>query len=379
MGLHRRGIDGARTRLAVAVLIVCASGLFLGLQRAASVSLESVDPVPPRPHDLGPLPLEADPISGCPLCRDDLDLPIVSLTPADADSFGRAYATFNQVLLARTDSLLLAGTFGHPESRDAKRTAHLLARMLAVNSLHYMIGFASDPDHVYEASEETLRDAFQRYSDPGVYPIARMRRGRMGMGHVCVQYDLTADLDSTTNVGGMKLRIHTEDTELEGKRQRVLVLEVPTILFSTVDLILAEHFTCKAEFRRSQGPPAPYDLYLFYDVEGMYFRKMGTHKPTALSFWATPRDANRTTLPRKPLVGSAVYVPGIKFELPSLLPDLSFNDLRLIDVPQPILSLEYIQGQKYPRWIRRAEPRGFKDWDSYGPIPPDLQVRFPDL
>jgi len=28
--------------------------------------------------------------------------------------------------------------------------------------------------------------------------------------------------------------------------------------------------------------------------------------------------------------------------------------------------------------MRRAEPRGFKDWQSYGPIPPDLRLRFPD-
>jgi hypothetical protein len=277
------------------------------------------------------------------------------------------------------DSLLQAGNFGPRENREAKKSARLLTRMLAVNSLHYMIGFASDPDRIYEASEETLREAFKRYSDPGVYPIARMRRGRMGMGHICVQYDLEADLDSTTNVGGVTLRIHTEDTVLEGERQRVLVLEVPTILFSTVDVILGAHFTCKAELLHSPGPPAPYDLYLFEDVDGMYFRKWGTHKPTALGFWVTPRDVNRTRLPRTPLVGSLVYLPGVKFELPSFLPDLGFDDLRLVDVPQPILGLAYIKDRKYPSWMERAEPRGFKDWDSYGPIPPDLRLRFPDL
>jgi hypothetical protein len=201
----------------------------------------------------------------------------------------------------------------------------------------------------------------------------------MGMGHICVQYDLEADMDSTTNVGGIPLRIRTEDTVLEGQPQRILVLEVPTILFSTVDVILEDHFTCKAEFRRSPGPPAPYDLYLFYEVKGMAFRKWGIHRPRAISFWATPRDAERTALPPKPLVGSSVYVPGVKFELPSFLPDLGFDDLRLVDLPQPILSLEYIEGQEYPAWMHRAEPRGFKDWDSYGPIPPDLRMRFPDL
>lgn len=301
------------------------------------------------------------------------------MTPADAESLGRAYATFNEALLARTDSLLQSGAFGDPERAASRRTAHLLTRILAVNSLHYMVGFSSAPDRIYEASEPTLREAFEHYSDPGVYPIARLRSARMGMGAVCVHYNLEAPLDSASTVGGVKLRTYIEDADLNGRRQRVLVLEVPTLLFGAVDVVLADHFTCKAEFRRSSGPPASYDLYLFCDIDGLYLRKWGLHQPRALGFWATPRDVGRLALPRTPLVGSAVYVPRVRFELPSFLPDLGFEDLRLIEVPQPILSLRYLQSRSYPDWMRRAEPRGFKDWESHGPIPPDLRRRFPDL
>jgi hypothetical protein len=360
---------------------VALAGLGLAARQAltASFAFEATDPVPPRRASLPTSPLRDDPAGGCPLCREDLDVPVVPLSAADADSFGRVYAAFNAAWLGRADSLLAAGAFGSPASREARDKAHLMARLLVVNSLHYMVGFATDPERVYEASEATLRRAFQRYSDPGVYPIARMRRGRMGMGRICVRYDLAAPLDSTTDVGGQKLRIRVEDTQVDGTQQRMLVLEVPTILWNTVDVLLGEHFTCKAEFSRSDGPPAPYDLYLFYDVQGMYFRKWGTHQPMAVGFWSTPRDVTRQALPRSPLVGSAVYVPHVRFELPSFLPDLGFEDLRLVDVPQPILSLEYIEAKRYPSWMRRARPRGFKDWQSYGPIPPDLRLRFPDF
>jgi hypothetical protein len=336
------------------------------------------DPVLPlqRPAPRRPLPALD---GGCPLCREDPGVPIVPLTAAAADSLGRLYSGFNQALLARVDSLLRAGSLGSPGNREARAAAHLLARLLAVTSMHYMVGFATDPERIHEASEATLRDAFRRFSEPGVYPITRLVRARMGLGRTCVKYDLGTDLDSTAVVGGRTLRVRVASTELNGRPQRMLVLELPTILFSVVELLIAEHFTCRAEFVRSSGPPAPYDLYLLHDIDGMYIRKWGTHKPTAIMFWSTPRDVKRAGLPRTPLVGNGVYVPQLSLELPSLLPDLGFDDLRLVDLPQPILSLSYLQQQRYPEWLERAEPRGFKSWESHGPIPPDLRLRFPDL
>jgi hypothetical protein len=98
-----------------------------------------------------------------------------------------------------------------------------------------------------------------------------------------------------------------------------------------------------------------------------------------MMFWSTPRSIQRQQLPRLPLVGSAIYVPNVHLELFSILPDVDFNDLRLLDLPQPILKRSYVLSKEYPDWMKRGEPRGFKDWDSVGPIPPDLQIRFPDL
>ena len=375
-----RACGGARSlRVAATVLAGCLAVRLSTAGTDAPTGGARRDPVPPARTALGPSTQASDQTSGCALWQEDLRAPIVPLTAEMTDSLGRAFSGFNQMLLARLDSLLRAGTYGPAASREARSSVHLLARMLAVNSLHYMVRFATDPEHVYEASEATLRDAFRRYADPGLYPIARMRRGRMGLGHICVQYDVSTDLDSTVSVGGQTFRIRVEQTPLPSGPQRVLILELPTILFSVVELIIAEHWTSQVEFVRSKGPPAPYDLYLFHDIDGMYIRKWGTHKPTALMFWCTPRDVNRTQLPRTPLVGNCIYVPRLALELPAFLPDLGFDDLRKVDLPGPILSLTYIQERRYPDWMQHAEPRGFKDWDSYGPIPPDLRLRFPDL
>lgn len=363
-----------------ALLCASAAALASGSQAdSARASATLVDPVSPDllTPDLPPLDRNAD--GSCPLCAPDPGVPVVQLTAADADSLGRAYSAFNRALFERVDAAMRQGELGvEAQTREAQRRAHLLSRMLAVNSIHYMVRFATDPDRVYEATEDVLRDAFARYTDPGVYPIVRMKRGRMGMGRICVHYDVSSDLDSITTIGGQKLRIRVEETEIDGERRRAVILELPTILFSVVEVVLEEHFTCEAVFTRSSGPPAPYDLYLFHSMQGISVRKWGVHKPSALMYWSTPRDVGRTTLPNTPLVGSSVYVPGIRLELPSILPDFEFADLRLLDLPAPILTLPYLQGEDFPSWIRRARPRGLKDWESYGPIPPDLQLRFPD-
>jgi hypothetical protein len=296
-----------------------------------------------------------------------------------ADSIGRLYSSFNADLFAWLDSLYKAGHFGDPDDRESRRRVHVMSRLLALNSMHYMVGFATDPDHIWEANEATLREAFTKYSDPGIYPIVRMRSARMGMGHVCVRYNVSTDMESTVTVGNKQLGVSVEETNFDGVPRRVLIMKYPTLIFGDIQIVVDEHFTCKAELRHGSGPPAPYDVYMLYDMQGVEVRKWGVHKPGAMLFWSTPRDMQRSQLPPIPLVGSAVYVPHVVLELPSILPDMKFEDLRLIDLPQPIFKRSYVANKEYPSWLERAEPRGFKGWDSYGPIPPDLQLRFPDL
>ena len=117
-------------------------------------------------------------------------MPIVQLTAADVFAVGRALSAWNETQIARIDSLYRAGAFGAAGSKPARNDAHLLARLSTLNAYSYIVRFATDSTCVYEASESTLVDAFKSFSDPGLYPITRLRRARMGLGHVCVRYDL---------------------------------------------------------------------------------------------------------------------------------------------------------------------------------------------
>ena len=132
---------GQRRRSGLLAGLVLAWGVVC-LRQADTASLGSfpADPIHVRPGIAMAAPgfTAGD---ACPLCRPDPSIPIVPLTPADADSLGRTYAAFNEAYLARMDSLLTAGAFGPPEKGESRRTAHLLTRMLTINSLHYMIDF----------------------------------------------------------------------------------------------------------------------------------------------------------------------------------------------------------------------------------------------
>jgi hypothetical protein len=215
-----------------------------------------VDPVRPVANALHQAPTD----DACGLCNLPADSPIVTLTEAFVDSLGRVYSSFNQSLFAHLDSLYQVGHFGAPGDRASKHNALLMSRLLALNSLHYMVGFATDPNQVYEASEATLRQAFTQYSDPGVYPIVRMQRARMGRGMICVQYDVSTDMESTMTLGTEQVRIRIGETEFDGKIQRMLMMDLPTIMFQTIEVVLDRHFTCKAELFHSPGPPAPHDI-----------------------------------------------------------------------------------------------------------------------
>jgi hypothetical protein len=101
------------------------------------------------------------------------------------------------------------------------------------------------------------------------------------------------------------------------------------------------------------------------------------HRPQALVFWVTPGADSLTALPVVPLVGVRLYVPNLVLSLP-LLPDVGFEDLRELDLPQPILALETLRGRRHPAWLRVSHETGLAGWSSHGPIPAAVRWRFPD-
>ena len=84
-------------------------------------------------------------------------------------------------------------------------------------------------------------------------------------------------------------------------------------------------------------------------------------------------------LPPIPLVGVRIYIPGLRLRLPFFLPDINFDDLRELELPMPILEVEYLRQHRQPSWLGTSDNLNFKDWKGHGPVPPALRLRFPDL
>lgn len=343
---------------------------------ATSAAADSVDPAPWAGHGGS---TSGDALAPpCPLCTDP-GVPVRVLSVPEVDSIGRAYADTNVARLARIDALLRAGAFGPPASDAARRDAHLLARLLTLNAYSYMIRFGTDPQVVWQADEATLRTAFENISDPGIVPLARLKRARMGLGHMCAEYDLSEKTRTETVIGGRRFAVRIDEVTIRGHRTRALVMDLPTSLHDVVEVWLTAHVCMDVTHRVVDGPPAPYEAYLIDHMRGLWVHKAGLHRPEAFVFWVAPRDPGWKVPPAHPLVGARIYVPRLELRLPSILPDIGFEDLREVDLPQPILTVAYLQSRLYPDWLEAAALRGFKHWGGVGALPPMLRRRYPDL
>lgn len=327
-----------------------------------------------------PAPPELIAPPACDLCSaTDPGLPIRVLDVEAVRRIGRTYADSNVVRLAWIDSVFRAGGLGNPSGDTARRHAHMLARMLTLNAYSYMIHYATDRDTIWEANEESMAPAFATFSDPGIVPLARLRRARMGAGRMCADYDLSQKMRSEISIGGRKLAVRIDDVRIQGRTVRALVMDLPTSLHQVVEVWITDHVCIDVEHWTSDGPPAPYEAYILDNMRGLWVHRGGIHRPQAFVFWVTPRASLGAQMPERPLVGARIYVPRLRLRLPSILPDIGFEDLREVDLPQPILALEYIKSGQHPKWLVPSEMRGFKRWDGIGPLPPALRKRFPNL
>jgi len=381
-GARRAQLFARISVLAVAVCLLAAGGALLSPTWALDAAVEPYDPP-----------------ATCPLCARDLAVPVVRLTPAFLDSLAGARAQANQAQIARIDSLFRAGYYGSPKTHEARRAAHLVARLTLINGYPDLIRLAGDRTRVYEADEATLRAVNENYSDVLLFAAARLERVRLGLGRACLHYDVETKGEGQSAHGGKRLRWRVTEATVGGKTRRLLSLDLPTATDDVVEVLLAPHYTFQVEYDRIEGPPAPYDFYLVHDIQGGWLRRSGTHRPMAFMYWVTPlspvgaemvkvsSDAGGTNgrhtvpavdVPETPLVGVRVYIPGLRLRLPAFLPDINFDDLRELEPPMPILEMEYLKEKNQPSWLGSSDHDGFKDWKGYGPLPAAIRSRFPD-
>jgi hypothetical protein len=313
----------------------------------------------------------------CELCGEILPAPVVPLTAEHLESLARADARFNQVRIARIDAALAAGTFGAPNSQPARQTAHALTRIATVNNYRYLARLAGDQRHVYEAGVAALETVTRDFSDVSLVSVLRLRRMRLGLGRGCLQYDLAVGQAGASVIGGKPVRYRVRDEYLAGRTRRVMSLEMASSSSQVVEVLLGEHYAFSVEQRHSDGPPAPYDWFLVRDIRGAWLRRWGTHQPTAFMFWSSPIAPDAVVLPRTPLVGVRVYIPNLKLRLP-VLPDINVDDLREVDLPQPILDMRYLVERRHPAWLATDNQLGFRGWKGIGGVPPGIREAFPD-
>ncbi len=301
------------------------------------------------------------------------------LSEGDLLAAAAALAEESAVRIAHIDARLRRGAFGDPGSRRARKRAHLLARVSLPNLYHYLFRFANHPDRVHESGPVPLARLAAEFVEPLLFPVAKLRRVRMGQGRGCVQYDLHQRVAGTTNVGGKVRRYRVTDVTIEGRRRRVLAIAYESASAKSAEILVAEHYSFEVAHVHAPGPPAPYDLFVVRSLDGVWVRHHGIHRPEAFAYWVSSPDPDSTPgASLRPLAGVRIYFPGLRFELPSILPDIDLEDLRTLGLPMPLLSASYLRRHGQPSWLEADEALDFEDWVGVGALPAGVRARFPN-
>jgi hypothetical protein len=298
------------------------------------------------------------------------------LSEGDLLAAATALADENAVRIAEIDARFRRGAFGDPGRRQARKKAHRLARVSLPNLYHYLFRFANHPDHIYETGARPLARIAAEFLEPLLFPVAQMRRVRMGGGRGCVLYDLDQRVSGWTHMGGKVRRFRVTDVEIDGRPRRVLAIAYQSASAGSAEILVAEHYSFEVAHVRDPGPPAPYDLFVVHALDGVWVRHRGLHRPEAFVYWVSSRDPG--SRPTSLLAGVRVYFPGLRFALPSFLPDIDLEDLRTLGLPMPFLSASYIRGHGQPGWLEADGALDFEDWVGVGPLPAGVRTRFPN-
>jgi hypothetical protein len=313
----------------------------------------------------------------CPLCPADPRAPVCRIGSAELLSIAGALADRNEALLAQIDTRYRSGELGSPGAAAAS-AARDLAKTSLSNVYHFLHGLASDPGRVIEADEAALDGVLRGFTEPALFPIARLRRLRAGRNQVCLRYDLSELATGVTVLGGVRLSYSVKDETIEGQTRRVLSLVYRSSAVSHYEVLLTEHYSFTVSKALVEGPPTPYALFAFRDVRGGWIRRWGLHRPTAFAFWTSHADIDGPADRGSRTAGICIYVPHLRLVLP-ILPDIGFDDLRQLHLASPFLRVEYVRGPKRPRWLLVDDRLTFGDWASVGGPPPALRQLFPDL
>ena len=313
------------------------------------------------------------------LCdRDDLPV-LVGLTRAGVDSIGRSFSRHNYELIARADSLLLSGYFGDPRSNDAIVVARHFVQLRSWNAMYTISNLTELRGGIarMEGAGHFL-PFIEGYYNAAMYPLRHVEVAQAGEGAFCLRYRIPGDYDEVFALGSQRVRVRTHETKnQEGKKVRVLSREWAMGDGNKLELLFERNYTGRVHRETIVDRGDRLDLVVFYDLEGLYVRKHGTHKLSAIAIWRSALEADE--VPKNPRVGAAAYFPEIDIDLPWFLPDVGLQDLRDFAYPPPLIATALLEAAGLlPDWLGADDAGQFRGWDSLGPRPAVLDERFPD-
>jgi len=360
---------GRRGPLAACVALI-------GIPAAAAAQSAVMAAVPPEARDL-----EDQTVSF--LLANRTGVPVVHLSAAAIDSVGAAMSVRNLALAWAVDEEYRKGRYGRP-GEDSSRDEALAAYVFhAETAFDFFLQLALQEDVIYTTTEDDLKAAFtERFRNPGLYPIVNLKECRAGFGRFCMEFEVDDDTEREITVTGEKMRAWTEEEEIEGRRERVVNIDMKTMSHDRVHLVYRRFASGTVHQVEVHEAGHPVQVATMEDVSGQFVRKWGLHRPEAVVLWKSLPDSTLSPPPPgQRYLGSAIYFPGLQLELPWFLPDLGFDDLRRFDFPQPLLTMEDVLEIRHRKldWLRVQDNLRFEaDWKGEGDVPEFVRWRFPD-
>ena len=312
-------------------------------------------------------------------------LPVVELGEAGMDSLGRRMTAANDAAWERADSLFRAGVFGDPRSKDARTKTLTHFKLRTCVALDYLADLCADPC-VHRVNEAGLTRPFGAwYANTAVFPIRFLEQGLVGEGGFCLNYGLPSvpskgsAFDERVMLGGLPVRVHGDQVREDDAPdpRPALSVEFSSHLDTSIELLFLSEVRGRARRETIVDRGDTLELITVTEIEGMYARRAGTHRASALVFWRSATVGERD--PARPRVGVCAYFPRISIRLPFFLPDLGLNDLRDFDLPNPVISVDWARIHPSTPWVSVSPDAVFHPWESIGPRPEEVERRFPDL
>jgi hypothetical protein len=317
--------------------------------------------------------------SSCGACVIPEGSRVDALSEASMDSLGRRMTAANDSSWDRTDRLFRAGAFGDPATEEAREKAltHLLLR--SRNAFHYLAELGGDPV-VHRVSEDALQLPFgSTYANTTVFPIRFLEHGLIGDGGFCMRYEFDGPYDERVMLGGVPVRVHSDEVREDDAPEPKPALSVAfsSGIHKVIELLFLSEVCGHVRHETIIDRGDTLDLITATDIEGMYARRAGTHRLTALVFWRSVTHGDRD--PARPRAGACAYFPHISISLPFFLPDLGLDDLREFDLPNPVVSMSWVRAHPSTPWVTVTPDAFMKPWEAIGPRPEEVDRRFPDL